>query len=274
MADLSTDNGYWVAVPMTCSVTADRETWCDTYEGYEEPILNLASSVQVGDVFTITDDELSSGIYQDGLVCTGVSVSRKMGGLCEVTFQYAALYKLEVWNVDFAEVSKDIKTWLVEQYTNKSTLEIDRDVWKEIGKINQWEMQRSNEAWDPWSNFLYDGKNKLGGKNGWTLKLAEKIMKGVTNYIIYAPVITRTRTFPFRPYVGTIGKISKPKSEDGWHGFNNETLPSDWTELAKEWLKTAERSTSNQDGTFTLVEQWQGADQVDHDLYQSLNVGE
>lgn len=254
----NTNMGYWESIPMTVQLFSDREVWSVGYEGETDTILDFASRWSVGDRYTEENG--------DNLIVVDVRVNRKPGGLSDCILSYASIYKLEIWNIDFAEVSKDIRTWLVSKYTSSNGT-INNEVWPELAKIAQWEHQREVESWITWQNFQYNSKGDV--LTGLTKTLAEKMMKGVQTYSIYAPVITRTTTWMYRPEVGGIGKKEKPTQRPGWYTFNNEGGPQSWLALAREYLKVGEKSNSNSDGTFTLVEQWQGADEVDPDLYPS-----
>jgi len=259
----SDSRGYWETYPCQVVLMADREVYTFFYEGDYDALEIEAAECIVGNQIAIPSGT-TDGRYQSVQIITGSQLSRKKGGLGILTVQFTALYKREIWNVDFAEVSKDIKTWLVSEYTGGKT--IPQSIWEEYGKLSKWENQRTIEAWDSWSHFEYECGKFLTGK---TLTLAQKIMKGVTNYVIYAPVISRTTIHAIAPTMGAIGKKQKPTDLSGWTGFNNQPLNPSWVGLAKEWLKTSEKSSSNMDGTFTLVEQWQGMDEVDPDLYPS-----
>lgn len=266
----STESGVWESQNCTVQALPDREVWSYVFEGFWDELIRQFGSLRVGDIASIPDNDhsVSDSGYQPYEICGHVSFARKRGGLGECRIQYIILYKREVWNIDFAEVSKDIKVWLVEQGTtvekNGSTV-VAAWVYEGLTQIAQWENQKDINNYTAWSKFLYDGKKPL---TGLTLKLAQKMMKGVTNYPIYTPCITRTTVHALNPIVGVIGCRNRPKSEDGWEGFGGFT-PDDWTELATVWLKTAEKSNMNSDGTFTLVEQWIGADELDPDLYPS-----
>lgn len=263
----TTQNGYWEAMPLTVIFHADREIWTMVYEGNWDALSREFGDYTVGDLASFKDDVGSK--YQDYQVISNVSVNRKTGGLGEVRIQYTLLYKREIWNLDFSEVSKNIKNWLVREYTTWSDGEpsVDIECYEELQKIKQWEHQKEIGAFTPWGQFLYNGKDKLSGK---TLKLAQKMMKGIDNYPVYSPVITRTTTWALSPTVGKIGYKNKPESRSGWSGFNGDSpLSYGWLDLSRVFLKTAERSNSNGDGTFTLLEQWIGADELDPDLYPS-----
>lgn len=267
------EGNYWETVACSITALADRDVYSFTYEGFYWALKDVMSGYAVGDAYSIPEDEGggSGGLYQGVTLITGIGLHRKVGDLGELTIQVSALYKREIWNIDFAEVSKDIRTWLVMQYTD-SDGNVDPRCWDELLKIKLWEVEKDNDNYADWADFLYhDNYGNEQALEGDTLALAKKMMRGVQNYSTYWPVITRTTVRPFMPYVGQIGKKSRPNYEQGWYGFNGEPLPDDWLALAKEWLKTAERSSSNADGTFGLVEQWQGVDMIDKDLYPSAN---
>ena len=267
----STNAGIWGTVPCTITPMADRDVYTYYYEGTFDRVCDECANYVVGMQFSLPE-AYRSGIYQDAQIVTGLSVQRKRGGLADFQLQITCLYKREIWNIDFAEVSKDIKTWLVQKYIDENLGEVE--AYKELRKIAQWENMRENDNWEDWGNFRYydDVSKQTKELTGDTLTLAQKIMKGVTNYTIYAPVITRTTIQAIAPQVGTIGKRNAPATVNGWSGFNNQPLPAYWVQLAKDWLKTAEKSNSNQDGTFSLTEQWKGGDMVDGDLYPNANA--
>lgn len=262
----STVNGYWEAMPAQIQCHSDREIWTIVYEGKWDVLKSQFSEYIVGTSIKRGDLDNLSNIYQSAMIVSGLTFSRKQAGLGEVRLQYTLLYKREIWNIDFSEVSKNIKNWLVLQYTTwtNSTPRVDLKCYVELQKIKQWEHQKEIGAFTAWGEFKYDGSKVLEGN---TRVLAEKMMKGIDNYPVYTPVITRTTTWAFNPPVGKIGYKDTPVSRSGWQGFNSED--PGWNRLAKVFLKTAERSHANGDGTFTLVEQWTGADELDSDLYPS-----
>lgn len=267
----NTDGGVWQTVPMSLDIRADREVWTIVYEGDYDSILNLAAQYYVGDRY---HDETEGGnfdsFYQDIITISSVKASRKVGGLATLSLSYTILYKLEIWNIDFAETMKDIRCWLIKQMTD-SNGNVPDAAYDELFKINAWEQYKNIRNWKQYVEFKYrdEDENKDLRLSGFALKVAQKILKGTLNYPVYAPVITRTTVHPIYPFVGSIGKKQSPRDVEygGWVGFNGEHLPEDWLSLAKAFLKTAEKSNSNGDGTFTLVEQWIGADELDPDLY-------
>lgn len=263
----TTAMGYWQSSPLTITPLSDREVWTETYEGDWDSLIYEFGQTTIGDAYTDYDNPSETigptDLYQEAVIVTNIQFSRGKGGLGICRLTYCILYKRAIWNIDFAEISKDIKVWLVAKYTDADGNVAD-EAYEELQKIARWQRQKDAEAWRPWKDFLYDGVTKLSGN---TLKLAQKMMKGVMNYPLYVPVITRTTINAFSPEVGQIGKQYKQIPEGDWTGFDRFGLNPHWQDLAKVFLKTAERSTSNGDGTFTMVEQWQGADELDADLY-------
>lgn len=264
----STQEGYWETIPAQIQCHSDREVWTIVYEGKWDVLKNAFSQYIVGTSIPRADFDTLGSIYQPAMIVSGVTFSRKQAGMGEVRLQYTLLYMREIWNLDFSEISKNIKNWLVLQYTTwvNGVPSVDMECYSELQKIKQWEHQKDIGAFTAWGEFKYDGSKILTGD---TLLLAKKMMKGIDNYPVYTPVITRTTTWAFNPPVGEIGCKVTPESRPGWQGFSSEA--PDWTQLANVFLKTAERSHANGDGTFTLTEQWTGADELDSDLYPTAS---
>lgn len=205
------------------------------------------------------------GASGQGYIRTGVRFQVKEGNLFECDETIAYLLNREIWNMEWQEVSKDIRTWLTTPKGGMSVTEANIA----LAHIANWEAQRDNQKWDLFNNFKYDdGVEGSGGValTGSALKVAQKIMKGVQSYSIWVPVVKRTTTWLYKPEIPReIGAISTPVSRPGWSGFNNEIM--DFSGLATNWLKNVERTSSNSDGTFTLEEGWLGVDEIDPDLY-------
>lgn len=71
--------------------------------------------------------------------------------------------------------------------------------------------------------------------------------------------------------VGEVGVIEVPTVRAGWEVIGASDIAA-WVSLANKWLKTASRSSPNQDGTYSFVEQWTGADEIDGDLYEDTTT--
>jgi hypothetical protein len=209
---------------------------------------------------------LGTGVIDNalGIVRTGLRVSEREGGLATTNESISVLLKVESWNVDFAEISKDIRTWI--SSPNNPDAVYGTEAARQLACLRNWENLAEVQDWEHYSALEYATGATYAPLPTPADIVAQKILKGVQSYSIYAPVVTRTTVWPFKPDVtGRLGKIDTPASRDGWTSYNGETYS--FTGLADSWLKNVERSSSNGDGTFTLTEGWLGADEVDADLY-------
>ena len=252
-------------VPLHVTQTAEREVWSEVLEGTFDECMDAAPSYNVGT--TVDDPALIDSIYQPPIIYTALNLTRKEGMLAELSYSYSVLLKREAWSLDMAEISKDIRTWL----TTPAGGMTQSEAAVALAHIAAWEAFKDNGDLDRWMSFIYDddGRGNISYLTGNALVLAQKIMKGIQSYSIYAPVITRTTMWSTTPPSGHAGMIETPAPRAGWSVIGG--VPN-WTGLATEWLKTAERSTSNGDGTYTFIEQWTGADQIDGDLYSDAPV--
>jgi hypothetical protein len=92
---------------------------------------------------------------------------------------------------------------------------------------------------------------------GLSLKVAQKIMKGVEGWLAFYPVVTRTSTYKARPDPANAGKIQAPPV----------TVPGTWV-----WLKTADRIIQNAKKQYQRTEQWTAGDAWDTDLYETAGT--
>ena len=254
-------------VPLHATQSAEREIWNEVWEGTQEECLAKASEFKVGTPIVLptgVDAESVWQDYQNPAINTGMTFQRKAGGLAELSHTYMYVLKREMWSLDMAEISKDIRTWLVLQLGEVAAA-------PELAKIAQWQALKDNGDFEAWAAFQYDLQGHTLADD--TLTLAQKMIKGVDSYTIYAPVLTRTTLWSHMPdSVGEVGVIETPAVRDGWEIIGAQSLDA-WTGLANMWLKTASRSTPNQDGTYSLIEQWTGADEIDGDLYADAGGG-
>ena len=260
-------------VPLNATQTAEREVWSEVLEGTYEECLEAAAQYKVGTPYPMPtgsggDDIWNGQHYQPTIINTGLNLSRKAGGLAELSHSYMSVLKREMWSLDMAEISKDIRTWLVLQMGEVAAA-------PELAKIAQWQAAKDAGDYGAWAAFqYYDDQGVVHDLEGDTLTLAQKMIKGVDSYTIYAPVLTRTTLWATLPDgVGNVGVKEVPTVREGWEviGVVNNDM-TEWTSLADDWVKTASRSSPNQDGTYTLVEQWTGMDEADPDLYPSAAV--
>lgn len=253
-------------VPKSAQSSADRIVWNSVVEGSVDNIGLEYASMRVGDTAAIdASDPWNSGEdIQTPIRLSGISPSRKVGGMLEVSLQWTAFLMREFWNIEWQEVQKDIRTLLVPpNATQQQILAASID----IAHIANWEAQRDNQNWDMYQSFKYEDNGTEVALDGDALVVAQKILKGVQTYTLYVPVVTCTTTWadgkPVR--LGTLNQyVTSLPTHTGWSAFGQD--PSDFTEMSK-WLKQIDRTSNNPDGSVTLVEGWVGLDDLDPDLY-------
>lgn len=249
------------SVPLNCTILPDKEVWSAVLEGSYANVKAEQSNWVTGNAPTQGNLYVKSATCSDvmeGAVVTQSHLQRKDGGLADLHLAYCYLRKVELWSIDMAEISKDIKTWLSSEaggYTEQQAAPL-------LAKIAQWEAYKEAGDYIKWQAFVYDEQGDV--LTGDALTLAMKIMKGVQCYTIYAPVLTRTTQWNAPPPLENAGCIDTPATRSGWSILGNKSIEIDPN---IEWLKTGCRSHPNGDGTYTLTEQWTGADEIDPDLY-------
>lgn len=196
-------------------------------------------------------------IYEDypGLGVNSSQLSRKSGNLGELritlaesSFNYFLLSGGAVLKdrteFNWQQVEKSL---LVHPYISK---DIDRakiteeiKLWKNGESILR--AQYKYKAADKTEQTLY----------GKSLAVAEKMLKGIESYVIYAPVILRIREYQGKP-------IDTTKC-----GFL-ATLTGLPTEIgAYKFLKTADNLSEQDNDLWVRREEWTGGDEIDADLY-------
>lgn len=252
--------------PQTISKQADLKTTTVVYRGAWNSLSQAAKDLKVGT--TGTQNSSAGGNHlpdfnPDREYIAGVVATRQQGGLGTLQVTFSARDEIETWSLDFLEVQKPIINW-----------HFDKENGPDIGLLRKWQRLESVDgAWEAYSNFLTEVGDEGSKLTGDTLKLAEKIYKGVEYFSVYTPVLTRTSVVPNLEKIelGGIGTIGAPSgSDDKAGGVDISSL----TKLAKEWLKTADRLQGAIDGTFQRIEQWTGADKWDPDLYGPSEGGE
>lgn len=124
------------------------------------------------------------------------------------------------------------------------------------------------KAGDPATRALYQYDDAQGNRfqlGGQALVAAKLILKGVESYLVFAPVARRTSRYAAK-------KAEQVFSSVGAACGKRQTPPAKLTRIAGgtwEWLKTADRVQENSGGGCERVEEWTGADEWDHDLYQN-----
>ena len=88
--------------------------------------------------------------------------------------------------------------------------------------------------------------------------VAQKIAAGTESYLVFSPVVSVTRILTEAPTLGGVGVIDTPSVSIGLPTNNGKPFV---------YLKMADEMSRQADGTFRHVQQWQGADAWDTDLY-------
>lgn len=200
---------------------------------------------------------------------TRLRASRRPGGRGTLELEHALADDVDWWGLDFEEVSLPIRSW-----TSASSGD-----GPDLAKLAQWEARRQSEP-AAYAAYKYSGDNAL---EGITRTLAEKIAAGVERYTAHLPVIFRkSRYTDVPPDVGAgLDKTGAPSEPSGWTGAGGgsdagqqsvqrilSALGDGWT-----WLKTGDRLTPLDDGTWARIETWRGARRVDADLYPAAAGG-
>lgn len=157
-----------------------------------------------------------------------------------------------VIETEMAQVEKPIMT-------NKKLVASDsQDVPDEVEAWRNSPQQRRRNYQIPRDDLTGEANPKLDSDwsdlTGESLKVAQKIAKGIECWLAFYPVVTRTSVYKSRPDPSDIGKISSPPV----------LLPGSWV-----YLKTCDRVLQNSKKQYTRTEQWTGSDSWDTDLYAS-----
>ncbi len=261
MPDINTKETF----TQTIAKQNDLMTATVVYQGDWDKIKATIENLKVG----TTGKQNSSaggnaidGFNKDNDFIAGAVATRRQGGLGTLQVTFSRRDQIETWNLDYLEIQKPILNWHADQKDGP-----------DLQQLRKWQRLESVDgAWEAYSNFLTEVGDEGSKLTGDTLKLAEKILKGVDYFSVYTPVLTRTSVVTDLESLtlGGVGKIGEPSGSDTAAG--NVDL-SKLTDLAKEWLKTADRLQGAVDGTFQRVEQWTGADKWDEDLYETADSG-
>ncbi len=190
---------------------------------------------------------------------SSVQVVRTPGGMADYTVSVTERETVAVWNVDFMEIQKPIRTWHADKTGSDKP---------DLAKLRAWErLGESENGWSEYEKYVYD-TNTGATLTVPTLTLAKMIREeGVETYSIYTPVLTRVTQLTAVPtdIGGDTGKIVTPtaSTDDIIGGDQIATL----TKLASEWLKTGDTLQGAMDGTFQRTETWIGADKWNENLY-------
>ena len=201
--------------------------------------------------------------YEEGWWVTQAQLSPNPGGTGTMTITLADSQDAGggAWDVgtDVAEVEwqKIEKPIQVNPIILKSASDGDKPTF--VDEVEAWRnspQQRRRNYQIPKASLTGEADPNNNGDwavmNALAKKVAMKIAKGIESYIVFSPVVSRTRILEAMPVTGECGKIQNPPMSTG---------------LAAAWLKVADTAVQQTDGTWRRTEQWQGADDWDEDLY-------
>ena len=191
-----------------------------------------------------------------------VSATRQNGGLGTLELTMSERETTEVWNLDFMEIQKPIRAWHADAENEE-----DRP---DLAALASWERLTDQDgAWEAYQGFYTSTEMSSSTQlTGATLTLAQKILKGIEAFNVYAPILTRVSVVNDLSKLEDVGKdvgaICVPAASDDVVG---SAAVATLTVLAKQWLKTADSLQGALDGTFQRTETWVGAEKWDGDLY-------
>ncbi|MBQ1428572.1 MAG: hypothetical protein IIZ06_02800 [Kiritimatiellae bacterium] len=248
-----------------------------TWEGKEASIVSAFKSLKVGDK---ADDVkfISADATWGTPFIGGVQAPRRAGKTWTMQVTVVQLRKCVLWTLDFAEIQKNIRTWLQDIPSHDGQ---DPDS-PDLSKLAQWERAKDIQDWDDYDKFkTVDGE----ALEGTTLELAQMIRKGIESYTIHTPVPTMTMRY-FDEVNGTGALLDKyltslPKGPAGWEELGGAEIQSQLNDLTTfhtdgsggvgtityRWLCVSDKSTPNGDGSCTRVIQFMRVNQVEDRLY-------
>lgn len=245
-------------------ILADRVVCTETWQGSFDRCLQKVKAYCPGHAASCESIQKAWPVAVSAnpvIFCAGASVRRTSGDVGVATITMQAMFNACIVGLENTEVSKPIETWGQDEEREE-----DRP---DLSKIEKWKALKDDDP-DNYYGMMVDGE-ELDGK---TKKLAQKILDGIESYSAYVPVITITTTYYRVPEgasgVGErLGKSETPEMPSGYHAITgNKELP---TGVAKEWVKTMDRASINNDATMTRVEGWSGFSKVDKDLYKPVS---
>lgn len=158
----------------------------------------------------------------------------------EADAETSTAYKTR-WEIDWTQIEKElVQHPYIADDANAASIIEDVELWRnsEIKLRAAYKYVDTDEA-----------EKELDGK---ALEVAQKMQRGQTGYLIFAPAIRRVRDYQGRPSdTGTCGKIETPEINVAGYVY----------------LKTADRLVQQADDVWQRTEEWTGADAWDADLY-------
>lgn len=256
-------------------IEAMRRGEVQTWEGGQSAILSGFKSLKVGAPATnykfIT---AANGDWGTPFV-GGVQAPRRHGKVWTMQVTVVQLRKCVLWTLDFAEVQKNIKTWM----QNIPVTEDQSDYSSpDLSQIAQWERAKDIQDWDDYDNFKTVDGDELTGR---TRDLAEMIYKGIDSYTIHTPVPTMSMRY-FDEVEGTGVLLDKylqalPTGPQGWEELGGANIHGQLDKLKEvqmsggtivyKWLCISDKATPNGDGSCTRTIQFMRVDEVEQNLY-------
>lgn len=151
----------------------------------------------------------------------------------------------EVLEVEFVEIQKKLETHPMfnavtstSSHPNAGKYELTKD---DRDKIEEWKNASTASERDTAYTALHDNAQQF----------ADRIMKGMDSYIVFAPLCRQTVKLTSKPTNTRCGFQDYPPSEVIVSGYS--------------YLQTADRST--RDRNWSRVKEWTGADEIDTEIY-------
>ena len=190
-----------------------------TWEGDEADILEKFLGLRVGTAteeykfITGADDDWGTPFV------AGVQAPRRQGKTWTMAVRVAQCRKAVMWTIDFAEIQKDIRTWMQDYPRQDSADPNPQTDPPDLSKLAQWERAKDIQDWDDYDAFKTVDGVALEGN---TLELAQMIKKGIESYTIHTPVPTMSFQY-FDGVTGTATHFILKKYKEKNHIF--EKLP-------------------------------------------------
>lgn len=280
--------------PMDISVGYDKVIGTKTWQGAVDDLVAMVKQTKFQDTWEEAENEVAEAVekavpsYWDTThsVVTDMRVGRGTAGRGSLSCTVAVIRNMAVWNVDFSEVTKDIRTW----HQEKDRDEKERP---DLSAISAWEALKGDSAHvEMYTNFEYfDGTTEKQMEEGSaTRDLAEMMFRGIESYPVYIPVVTCQATSASYNDItasqwGASGQYLSceryPEDLDGFDHVGGVTADMIMADVgqnpdgrSRHWLVTADRLTINGDGTFARTMQWTGLDEIEEKLYKTEGGGE
>ena len=197
-----------------------------------------------GDPFKVTGIEITGGPGGTGRLTVGLSAAA--GGSVTVL----PTEKAVDWQLEWTLVERPLEQHpdFADLFTSAATL----------GAIEKWK-----NIQDKYIDYKAQFKvpDDLENPTSWTaldgnaLKFCQKLAKGITAYQVQVPVVRKTETTVNGPGLNASSKCGQ--CED----------PPKFSDLATDWLKTADSWFKTGQSKWEHRQEWSGFDSLDPDLY-------